>query len=346
MAQGFTDEDLDAAVVAGALPAEAAASFRVFVERRRSAPAADEESFRLLTGFNDIFVAIALVLTLAALGWMGFLVFPALSGALVAVASWALALFFTNRRRMALPSILLLLTFIGGAVETIFVAARISESEANVPGKLALVGLAGLAAAFAHWRFFKVPITVAAGVATVGAVLVSIVGFAGSPTWVYPVVLGLGLATFALALAWDASDPLRRTRRSDVAFWLHLIAAPAIAHPAFSLLGLQRSAIFAGAEHPPPLALGVGLALSLYAALAIVALIVDRRALMVSSLAYLIYAMNALFHATGALTTSFALSALIVGAALLLLSAFWATARRGVLRLAPTAWRPFLPPAA
>jgi hypothetical protein len=75
-------------------------------------------------------------------------------------------------------------------------------------------------------------------------------------------------------------------------------------------------------------------------------LIVDRRALMVSSLAYLIYAMNALFHATGALTTSFALSALIVGAALLLLSAFWATARRGVLRLAPTAWRPFLPPAA
>ena len=64
-----------------------------------------------------------------------------------------------------------------------------------------------------------------------------------------------------------------------------------------------------------------------------------------ASLAYLMYAMNGLFRASGALTISVALAALVVGVGLLFLSAFWATARRCVLRLTPTSWRTRLPPA-
>ena len=87
-------------------------------------------------------------------------------------------------------------------------------------------------------------------------------------------------------------------------------------HPAFSLLGLNRFSVFdfAVPSQTPPFVFTVGVAIALYAALATVALIVDRRALMVSSLAYLLFAMNSLFRATGALTLSAALSALIVGA--------------------------------
>src|SRR3546814_17618094 len=39
---------------------------------------------------------------------------PGAGAALVAAVSWGLAEYFTRKRRMALPSILLLLTFVGG----------------------------------------------------------------------------------------------------------------------------------------------------------------------------------------------------------------------------------------
>jgi len=189
---------------------------------------------------------------------------------------------------------------------------------------------------------------VAAGAFAVGAtVVMAVIAFDPFTTLPLYVILAEGLALFALALAWDMSDPLRQTRRADVAFWLHLLAAPAIVHPLFALVGLTDWSPFAplGRHAATPGIEAGGLAFGIYVALGVVALIVDRRALMVSSLAYLLVAMNSLFQATGALTLSVALSALIVGAGLLLLSAFWTAARREALWLAPDALRQHLPPA-
>lgn len=53
----YSQNDLDEAVSAGAISAESAAALRNFIETQRSAPAVDEEQFRLITGFNDIFVS-------------------------------------------------------------------------------------------------------------------------------------------------------------------------------------------------------------------------------------------------------------------------------------------------
>ena len=58
----------------------------------------------------------------------------------------------------------------------------------------------------------------------------------GSPAQRLVLIAGLGV--FTLAMWWDRSDRVRQTRRSDVAFWLHLLAAPMIAHPVFHLLGV------------------------------------------------------------------------------------------------------------
>ncbi len=66
---------------------------------------------------------------------------------------------------------------------------------------------------------------------------------------------------------------------------------------------------------------------------AFVALAVDRRALLVSSLIYVLWAMYALFQATGAVELAAALTALVIGSALLLLSAFWQPVRRRVVGL-------------
>ncbi|MBI2256020.1 MAG: hypothetical protein HYU58_15465 [Proteobacteria bacterium] len=335
----YSDSDLDSAVTAGALSAEAAAAFRAHVAKSQSTVLADEENFRLLTGFNDIFVVIAITLLLVALAWIGSGVHPALGAAAVAVASWGLAEFFTRKRRMALPSIVLLLTFVGGLFCTIggTVAGFGGILEDRTNAMLAAAAAAAAAAgAYAHWRRFHVPITVAAGAIAVVGVGLALV-FAAMPALlgeIYWFVLLGGLGLFAFAMWWDTSDRERRTRRSDVAFWLHLAAAPMIAHPIFLRLG-----IFAGDVDTARAVIVV----ALYVAMALVSLAIDRRAMLVSALAYVLYAISALFESVGAIGINVALTALVIGSALLLLSAFWHVARRNVVRLLPPGWQARLP---
>jgi hypothetical protein len=147
-------------------------------------------------------------------------------------------------------------------------------------------------------------------------------------------VLVLGIGVFLFAMRWDSSDPARVTRRSDVAFWLHLLAAPMIVHPVFTLLGLNDGTA----------TIGEGLVvIALYVALGITALAIDRRALLVSALAYVLYALSELFKQVGAVELSIALTALIIGSALLLLSAYWHQARSLIVRRLPEALQSKLP---
>ncbi len=333
----YSEVDLNSAVEAGAISPEAAAAFRDHIASMRSAPIADEEHFRLLTGFNDIFVAIAAALMLVAVAKIGGEIKPWLGGVAVAALAWGLAEYFTRVRRMALPSILLLLAFVGGIAATLvgIVAVNVelleryvgndNETQRQVAaGIAAIVGLVTAGAAWLHWRRFMVPITVAAGAVAVVGVMISLIMIA-IPTaqdWAMPIVLGGGVLMFLFAMRWDMSDRERKTRRADVAFWLHLAAAPMIAHPIFRMLG-----IFDGAVQPGMAAV----VLLLYVGFAIVALAVDRRALLVSSLAYVLYAMYALLQTAGAVELGAALTALVIGSALLTLSAFWQPMRRLVV---------------
>ena len=336
----YNDGDLDAAVKAGILSPAAAAGFRAFVAREQGTTAVDEEQFRLLTGFNDIFVSIAAILLLGAVSWIGNSFHGAVGGAALAGASRALAEYFTRRRRMALPSIVLLLGFVLGMAG--FALGLIALVYGNVPPTEIPFGLAAgaaltAAATYGHWRRFRVPITVAAGTAAVlGTIMLTLVALvpALKDHWP-PLLLVGGLVVFAVAMWWDASDPTRTTRRSDVAFWLHLSASPMIVHPTFEMLGLlglnEADTSRAAA------------AIGIYLVLALVALAVDRRALLVSALFYVVYAMVALFKAAGTLSASFALTALVIGSALLLLSALWHRVRAAVLTLFPAGLRARLP---
>jgi hypothetical protein len=337
----YSDDDLDSAVAAGAITPAAAAALRDHVAARDAAPAVDEEHFRLVTGFNDIFVSIAIVLLLVALGQIGSRLLSGMGGALIAAASWSLAEYFTARRRMALPSILLLLTFIGGIAgalgQTLEPVTRGSMQSVQMLA-VSGVALAGAVGAWLHWRRFAVPITVAAGAASAVAVVVALVLAAvpAAKDAAWPLLLVGGIAVFAAAMRWDLSDPARRTRRADVAFWLHLVAAPLIAHPVFQMLG-----VFGGT-----VTLATALVvLALYVAFGFVALAVDRRALLVSGLAYVLFALYALFRSAGAVELSAAFTALVIGSALLTLSVFWQPMRwRVVGTLGSLAGR--LPPVA
>jgi len=349
----YSEDDLEAVIAAGVMDRASVERMRDFLARSHRTSLVDEEHFRLITGFNDIFVSIACVLLLVALGWIGQAI-PIglengprpLGGLFVAIASWGLAEMFTARRRMALPSILLLLGFVGGlfALTGSTLAAMLDNSDAQrldrVIGTLVIAGSALVAGggAWAHWRRFHVPITVAAGAAAgVGVVLALVATIlpAVRETLSAPAFVA-GLVVFGLAMRWDMSDPKRETRRADVAFWLHLLAAPLIVHPVFAMMGLLKGGVGLG---------GASVVVALYIALGLVALAIDRRALMVSALAYVLYALSELFREFGAVSLNIALTALVLGSALLMLSAYWTNVRAAVLSALPDGLRARLPEA-
>ncbi len=360
----YSQQDIDDAVASGAMTAEAADALRAHIERQRSTVIPDEEQFRLITGFNDIFVSIAAAILLFAVGWIGQSIGQAtglvisehgeagpsfVAPLAIAATSWALALFFTARRRMALPSILLLLAFVGGVLVTsglllaqIIGPDRFSENDQLLGALVGGVSAAIAAgAAWLHWRRFHVPITVAAGAAAVAGLFLAIViaiirpgDSESAKNVILSFVLLLGIGVFLFAMWWDGSDRGRITRRSDVAFWLHLLAAPMIAHPIFSLLGLNSGSVSAGEAL---------LVVGLYVLFGLTALAVDRRALLVSALAYVLYALTELFKQVGAVELNVALTALVIGSALLLLSAYWHQARRLIVTRLPSSLQERLP---
>ena len=67
--------------------------------------------------------------------------------------------------------------------------------------------------------------------------------------------------------------------------------------------------------------------LFVYGLLTIVSLVVDRRALLVSGLGYVLFAFTTMLKQYGVVSLGFAITALMIGTALLLLSAFWQRSR-------------------
>jgi len=325
----FTDEDLNSAVSEGIFSESDVELFRGFLAQRSKSISADDEHFRLVSGFNDIFVVIACSLLLVSIGHFG----DAFGGGLVALSSWLLAEYFTRKRGLALPSIILLCSFVGGA----FVQIVSLDLVANESLNFAIgSGLASFLAWF-HWRRFRVPITVAAGTISLVCLcaFLYLSSFPDKQQWLELFLFIMGLAVFSLAMWWDMSDRLRQTKRSDVAFWLHLTAAPLVVHPIFSALDVYNTSANAYS------AVIVGVVFIL---LAVASIVVDRRSLMVSSLAYVLYAFAELLEEKGLANSSFAIVSFCIGGGLLVLSAFWATCRKKVLAKAPAFVTDRVPP--
>ncbi|MBE9532958.1 MAG: hypothetical protein IMF04_02450, partial [Proteobacteria bacterium] len=287
MSTMYSDEELASAVNAGVMTENTANKFRQHVASERAVPAVDEEHFQLITGFNDIFVVIASVLLLASVSWIGNSISPATGAFLQVITAWGLAEYFTRQRHMALPSIVLLLSFVLGVFVTGF--ALLASSSMSDDLMKGVLGIITAFAAWLHWQRFKVPITIAAGTAIlIIAVMFLLFWFIPeSRTYIRPITFVTGILVFLFAMRWDSSDTKRQTGRSDVAFWLHLIAAPLIVHPVFSALMTSKDEVSSIAA--------VTVA-TLYIVIALVSISIDRRALMVSALAYVLYALNSILE--------------------------------------------------
>lgn len=361
----ISDRVLDLAVEKGLIAqgqALALQSLAREVEGSREAVAepVDEERLRFVSGFADIFVTLGLALFLGAATYFAALALPpAGTAAALAAMSWGLAEFFTRRRRMALPSIVLLIVFVCAAFMALSLLLGAGKgaslfalwgwgwargwglgampSVADAKGiAIAAIGTTALAAAH-YWRF-RVPITVAAAASALSLALITLLtAFAPDlmKRLATPVVFLIGLSIFALAMRFDLSDPHRETRRTDIAFWLHLLAAPMIVHSVFQAVGATTYGI------GPASAL---LVLLIFALLAFVAILVDRRALLVSGLIYAGWAFASLFRTIGFKGYTGPITVLLLGAFVLVLSGGWTYLRLAVLRLLSPGLAARLPP--
>lgn len=343
----ITDAVLEQGIVRGIVTNEQAAGLRTLARDMAAAAlpeSEDDEKLRFVTGFSDVFVTLGLGLFLGALGYFASLSSNLAMWALLALASWLLAEFFTRRRRMALPSIALLALFavsifatVGLTMKWMFMGTAkqvnpfsFGDYDQQYPWVVVLAGLFTVGMTALHYWRFRVPATIAAGTAalvmTLLEVFLAIVP--EPPILVLMLMLFLaGCGVFALAMRFDLSDPERITKRNDIAFWLHLLAAQLIVHPLVSS--------FLSDQILPPLGMAVAV-LALFVLLGAVAVVIDRRAMLVSGLTYAGYAFSSLIKKVGFESQAIPATLLALGAFVLLLSAGWRPVRTALLRLLPT----------
>lgn len=329
-----TPEDLRAAVARGIVTEAQSAQLIALAEGRRAAKdnlSPVEEPFVLFKGFNEIFVVVGLSILFS--GWTGVAVLMGLDMeaptgsvtlllSLVTLAGLAmLGRYFTLTRRMIAPSIALVVMVAMTATVLAFALVGIK------PGWAAVVVGAIMAG---HYAVFRVPFSAAiiagaaffalwAELADVGILPGDAAGFmANSANGAFSVMTILfGLAVFAVAMRLDMSDPHRVSTRSATAFWLHVVAAPAIVNTvAMNLLGN-----------------GGGMAqillLGFLVIIAAVAVVIDRRSFLVSGAGYSVALAATLFEGGAAVAI------LILGLALVLLGAMWERLRTRLMTALP-----------
>ncbi|MEM6535365.1 MAG: hypothetical protein AAF613_06970 [Pseudomonadota bacterium] len=363
----FDRDDLRAAVSADILTPEQAARLEAFLLSRHAVEGdGGEEQLRFLSNFNDIFVTIGIGILFVGIAAFSGLMFGSnaassreLTGVFFAapiiLAAWLMMEYFCARRRMLLPSMALSVIFVGAATIAAMsiVALVIGDDWFDGNSVFERAGLAGVltfasavGAALIVYARYRLPFSLfLAALAASGMVYA---GFAMMGE--FGNILGggvsllMGIATMAAAIWFDMQDPERIRKASDNAFWLHLAAAPQL------IAGV--SAVFTGSNVLFGMAGGDGADQSLILlvtliALGVLALGLNRRALIAASLFTFIWTLVAVLGAAGMDGLSvFMLVTLLIGGGVVFLGAGWKTARRSVLSVLPRGgvWDRVFPP--
>ncbi|WP_292453136.1 hypothetical protein [Mesorhizobium sp.] len=335
-------------------------------EARSTDHEGDEENLRLVGGGNDLFVTVGTVLLSAGFFFVLTTLLPGQTfwiAGILAVFAWGLAEIVTRQHRMKLSSSVLALIFMAAILaalalqveasfgirkpETIWQLLALRQT-ASQAGYLFLGG-GIIAAAIYFWRF-RVPIiagaiaiafTLLAFLQTAIILYDSVTAGAIAPPRMEDVPellraalympLICGLIVFATGVAFDIYDRDRRKIWSDCAFWLHVVSAPMLVHPLF-IMATGQNVVFGhiAPDTNATLMLAILILGFLYVALAI-----DRRSLLVPTLAYfgslgIYYLVNSASDSTG--IPPFALILVVVGALIILFGAGWQRIRRIVVK--------------
>ncbi|MGI9401736.1 MAG: hypothetical protein ACR2O0_10815, partial [Rhizobiaceae bacterium] len=205
-----------------------------------------------------------------------------------------------------------------------------------------------------YWRY-RVPVSlavmimggfVASYMLVMAAIDVSVAGdvFETRPFLTIVVALIFALVLFSIAMAFDLGDRYRVTRRSDVAFWLHLAAAPALLYTLFAVLLFDENSYIWWARNP-------GLSEAVIAMIVItifmlIGILIDRRAFVTSGLISLGVAVAAIAREANIDMSEFVtLPLFAVGLIVLVLGIGWQRLRSIFLGILPDSLTNLLPPA-
>ncbi|MEM7300058.1 MAG: hypothetical protein AAF468_03155 [Pseudomonadota bacterium] len=325
----------------------------------------DDEAFRFLTGFNDVFLALGVGMVLYGLSISGTT--ATVNGLMITlVVLWLLAEVLAARLKRALPSMIIAGAFVYLAIklaglqfsDLVFGESNIFEALLEDATRVLPFSLAGTAAALIFYVRFRLPFAVFL-IAGSLVFLVFTLTFSylreDITTYAIPILLLTGLSVFAAAMYFDTSDINRRTRLSDNAFWLHLIASPLIVHSI-----MWQAAIWMGVGDPElwsgnRIGTIVGLhsiastlaiiVLAIFIFVMVVALVIDRRAMLVSSLIYVSAAVAFYVTSQGAVLSAATFVPVIIGGGIIAVGTGWRPLRRAVFRFLPlAAVEPYVPP--
>ncbi|WP_018689745.1 hypothetical protein [Ahrensia kielensis] len=340
----------------------------------------NDEDLRLVGGGNDLFVTVGILMLFSGVGfvlqtWLGDN--QIIRAALMAVLMWLVAEFVTRQFRMKLSSTVLGLGFLGytAAILGIYIwetldLAKIADNPQLAFGLRPTIGSYGsaffggiaLISILYFWRF-RVPIMSA-------AIAISLTGFAFLWTFLYfydgvtdgrvqlptveqiPLILEralmmpliCGIVVFCTAVYFDLRDRERSTVWSDCAFWLHVISAPLLVHPLF-ILATGQDVVLGKIEPGMTASIMLGLLIS---AFVYVALAIDRRSLLIPTLAYfgslgVYYMIESTANSTG--LPPLALILLVIGLLVIMFGAGWQRIRALIVRpTLPTSLINKLPP--
>jgi hypothetical protein len=351
---------LDDAAREGLIPAEVSGRLLPFLVARGvavidNAPAgsfepavgSDTETPRFVRGFHDVLITIGVVVALSGLWGLAsiFAVLPA-----IIILSEVLV----QRQRLALPAVSLTVALLCWIVSfmTFWLPGRFDiwqDGDGAIRFVAAFPIILGL-----YYLRYRVPLALALCIMSALAFLLTLffralqwVGddplfVANNPGLISAIFIVCAAGLFATALGFDLSDTTRRTTRSDVAFWLHMGAAPALLYSIVSLFSL-RDNIFDLLQN---MSIKTPVVVATVAALMLIGLIIDRRAFVTSGLLSLGFAIYGIFRQGSATMNTYLFTTLlIVGMIVLIIGTGWMPLRRLVIGLLPKALSARLPPA-
>jgi len=230
-----------------------------------------EEPLKFIRSFGDVFITLGVVLLVIAINMSAlsgyFYLIPAVG--FIAVAEWLVRV-----RRLALPGIALLtaiLYFVNKAI-------AFDHENATIFG-LAILSLTSLL----FYLRYKMPFSLlplAAGLVAIGIIQI------GLDVIKHPIIFtGFGLIVFIVAMWFDVRDTARLSHLSDSAFWLHLLASPLMVH------GAMVSMLFSDQAWIQAIGKEV-IIVTFFSAILFLALLLDRRAILISTQLYMIYALT------------------------------------------------------
>lgn len=314
------------------------------------APVEDTEAPRFIRGFHDVLITIGLCIAMAGVWGVG-----SLFGVLPAVI--VLAEILVRRQRLALPAVALTLIFAHWIFMTsiVLLEDRLGpDAEPMLRFVLTMLPFTLLMGPF--YLRYRIPLALSlwivslAGIA-LGLVFLGLSRVSGQgdfilahPSASAAIFLAGALALFTVAMRYDLSDRFRVTRRSDVAFWLHLATAPALLYAMLALVFLRDfndDALFS-AEKGLPDALIV---IAIVAVFMTIGLVIDRRAFVTSGLVSLGLATASMLRNTAAGPETYVfVTLLIVGLVVLTIGVGWPHFRRWAVTPLPLALKEKLPP--